>query len=299
MPPGPQFRRRRQGASLIAMLLALSLSLGITLSSLRVMAMSNGEYLEAEQAMLIDDQADHVFDAITRLLQHVGHVDPTQPMPASPARPPDGALAGHDDAQPAAAGGTVPKTGGVLGSDLLELHLPADAAGRILDCAGLPVLASVTGGDAGVSQLYVATDRSGEPELRCRTRAGAQWTSQALATGVAGFQLLYGVDADHDGLPNDFLSASSLRASDARRAGGQPSAWTRVVAVHVGLLLRSARQAARGRRHTIDLFGARYAELHGSDDPGVRIRPEQQEVYRRYQRYDAVIFLRNSLVPAA
>lgn len=291
--PGPG----ASGAGLLPVLIALSLSLGVTLSSLRVMAMSNGEYLQAEQAMLLDEQAAHVLEMIARLLQQAGHVDPTQPMGGWPARPPEGALSGHDNAVPA-AGSAVPKSGGPLGSDLLEVRLTGDAAGSIVDCAGLPVPMAAVGDEAGVSQLHVAADPAGEPELRCRTRAGAQWSAQPIASGVAGFQLLYGVDTDRDGLPNDFVSASALRYADGRRAAGQPSAWTRVVAVHVALLLRSARQPVRGARRTIDLFGARYADLHGAGDPGVRLFPSQLDAYRRYQRHDAVIFLRHSLEPA-
>ncbi len=289
---------RGRGASLVAVLLALSLSLLVTLSSLRVMAMSNAEYLQAEQAMLMDDQFNHVFEMIARLLQQTGHVDPTQPMVSPPARPFDGALAGHDNALPAAsAGSAIPISGAPLGSDLLEIHLTGDAAGRTRDCTGLPVPHAPADGRAGVSQLYVALDRAGEPELRCRTRAGAQWSSHAIATGVAGFQLLYGLDSDGDGLPNDFVSASLLRASDTHRPSGQPSAWTRVVAVHIAVLLRSARQPVRSAQRMIDLFGTRYAELHEAGDPGVRLKPEQLEAYRQYRRYDAVIFLRNSLEP--
>lgn len=285
------------GASLLAVLIGLSLSLVVTLSSLRVMAMSNGVYLLAEQATLMDEQAAYVFEIIARLLQQAGLVDPTQPMGGRPARPPEGALSGHDNAVPA-TGSAVPKSGGLLGSDLLEIRLAGDAAGSIVDCAGLPVPLAPVDADTGISQLHVAADPAGEPELRCRTRAGAKWTAQAIASGVAGFQLLYGVDSDRDGLPNDFVSASALRAIDGGRAVGQPSAWTRVVAVHVALLLRSARQPAHGARRTIDLFGPRYADLHAAGDPGVRILPAQLDAYRRYQRHDTVIFLRNSLEPA-
>ncbi len=291
-------KRRARGASLLALMVALSLSLAVTLSSLRVMAMANAGYSQAEQAMLMDEQAGHVFELLARLLQQVGHLDPTQPMPAWPSRPSVGALAGHDNAQPAAAAGSPPKAGGVLGSDLLELRLTGDAAGRILDCTGLPVPVAAEDDDVGVNQFFVAPDRAGEPELRCRTRTGGQWNSQAIAAGVSGFQLLYGLDADRDGLPNDFVSASGLRTIDARRPPGQASAWTRVVAVHVALLLRSARQPARGARRTIDLLGERYAQAHGAGDPGVRLAPEVLDPYRRYQRYDMVIFLNNSLEPA-
>lgn len=290
-------RSGARGASLLAVLIGLSLSLVVTLSSLRVMAMSNGEYLQAEQAMLMDEQAAHVFETIARLLQQAGLVDPTQPMGGRAARPPEGALSGHDNAVPA-AGSAVPKSGGLLGSDLLEVRLAGDVAGSLVDCAGRPVPQVSIDDDAGISQLHVAVDPAGEPELRCRTRAGVQWSAQAIASGVAGFQLLYGVDTDRDGLPNDFVSASALRAIDGGRTVGQPSAWTRVVAVHVALLLRSARQPARGVRRTIDLFGPRYSDLHAAGDPGVRILPAQLDAYRRYQRHDAMIFLPNSLEPS-
>lgn len=291
---------RHRGASLVGLVISLGLSLFIILAALRVAAWSGADYVRTEQHALLQEQAAHVLELVAASLRQVGHLDPTQAMPALAARPPEGALRGIDDAiVPAVSPWLSAARGGNSGgSDALSIRLVGDAKGRTRNCAGLPVPEAADASDErGASVFHVADGPGGEPELRCKYRGASGWTSQAVASGIASFQLLYGIDTDGDGLPNDFVSASRMLAL---AAGAEASPWTRVVAVHVALLLRSAQPVpGLARPAAVDLFGSAYSDLHAADDPGTRLAASQLRSGRLYRQFDAVIFLRNSLRPAA
>lgn len=294
---------RQRGISLVGLTISVALSLGIVLAALRVAMLSGADYLHTEQHALLQEQAAHVFELLATSLQQAGHVDATQPMPAQAARPPDGALHGLDDVVvPASSDWLVAaRRGSGGGSDALAIRLVGDAQGRVRNCAGMPVPeATEASDDRGASIFHVAPGPQGEPELRCKYRGASGWSSQAVAAGVASFQLLYGIDTDSDGLPNDFVSASRLQVLAAGPGTAGASPWTRVVAVHVSMLLRSL-QAVPGVTppQTTDLFGSVYSELHAVDDPGARMPADQLRPGRLYRQFDAVIFLGNSLRPAA
>ncbi len=282
-------------------MIASALSLGIVLSALRIVALSGSDYLLAEQEALLQDQAAYTLELLRQALQQAGHVDASRPMPAIVARPAQGAVSGLDDVtlpagSPALDGA---RHGGSGGSDALAVHFAGDAQGHARNCAGMPVTqADDVSDDRGWSVFHVAADRQGEPELRCKYRGESGWVSQGVAVGVASFQLLYGLDHDDDGLPNDFVSASRLRALEAGSDRGAISIWTRVVAVHVALLLRSPQRVqVRTARRAVELFGSDYAHLHGNDDPGSTLATFQLRPDRLYRQFDAVIFLGNSLQP--
>jgi type IV pilus assembly protein PilW len=284
-------------------MIALGVSTAIALSAMRLIAQSNADYQRTEQLVLIDDQAGHALDLIAHSLQQAGHVDAMVPMPAVPSRPFEGAVIGIDNSTVATGTPAIdkPVRGAHLGSDVLVVRFAGDASGRVSNCAGFTVAPSLTGDDdRGISIFYVALDSLNEPELRCKYRGSSQWTSQAIAAGVESFQVLYGIDTDGDGLPNDFVSASGVLALEAAAASTQPSIRTRVVAVELALLFRSP-QPVREQFLTraIDLFGQTYADRHATDDPGTRVAPSQLKPNRLHRRYSAVIFLNNSLRPDA
>lgn len=294
---------RGSGSALASLMIMLAVSTTISLSAMRLIAQSNAEYQRTAQLVVIDDQANYALDLIAHSLQQAGHVDATLPMPAIPSRPFDGAVIGIDNSTVAAGTPAVdtPVRGAHLNSDVLVVRFPGDPTGRVSNCAGFVVAPSLSGSDdRGISIFYVALDSLNEPELRCKYRGPSQWSSQAIATGVESFQVLFGIDTDGDGLPNDFVNASRVSALDAAVTGSQPSIRTRVVAVELALLMRSPQpvkeQILTG---TIDLFGAAYADRHATDDPGTRIASSRLKANRLHRRYATVIFLNNSLRPDA
>lgn len=293
--------RKRTGAGLLELMAAISLSLLITLSSLRVIASAHRDYLRTEQVVLMDEQAAYIIEFMGRLLQQAGHIDATRPWQGGLARPFDGALRGRDNARLGAGSGTIDDALPVTGqtSDVLAVFLSADARGHWRNCGG----ELVVGADEfapGWSLFDIDVGPGGEPELRCSYRSRMHASAQALATSVAALQLLYGLDTDHDGLPNDFVSATRVDAADASQTAAQPSAWTRIVAVHLAFLLRSAQRMPEPMpAKEITLFGPAYADRHALADPGVRFGNDQLDAGYLWRPYEAVIFLSNSLEPPA
>ncbi len=284
---------------MVAMMISMGISLCILLCGLRAVELARSDYVMTEQDALLNDQAAYVIDVLAASLQQAGHVDAAQSMPMVHARPPQGALDGLDNAvvpaQSAGLQGSRP--GG--SNDALAVHFAGDAQGRMSNCSGIPVPAAGSAADdRGWSVFHVGTDRQGEPELRCKYRGSAGWISQGIAGGVASFQLLYGLDPDGDGLPNDFVSAQRLRELESAGGSARASLWTQVVAVHVALLMRSAAVVrAPAVRQAVDLFGAEYAALHAADDPGSSFSPDRLRPDRLYRQFDGVIFLNNSQRP--
>lgn len=178
----------------------------------------------------------------------------------------------------------------VNGSDVLAIRFSGAGSGEsgdgtVLNCAGFGVPAGRVGEDAGTSRgwsiFYVAEDATGEPELYCKYRGDDAWTSQAVARGVESFQVLYGLDADDDGLPDQFLNATAMNALDNSpgipgaipTAGNSDTVWNKVVAVKFALLIRGAnRTSDAGGAAQYELFGKDYADAYAEVDPGVRIR---------------------------
>lgn len=296
-------RTRSTGSALVSLAIALAVSTAIALAAVRLIAQSNAEFQRLEQLSLMEDQAAYAIDLIAQALHQAGHVDATQPMTALPARPFDGAVNAIDNASVVAGVPAVdaPVHGGHLGSDVLVIRFAGDAAGTMKNCAGFAVPPSLAGvDDKGISIFHVALDALSEPELRCKYRGSSQWSSQAIASGVESLQVLFGVDTDGDGLANDFVSASRTAEIEAATVSSAPSLRTRIVAVHLALLLRSPQMVKSiGLSRAVDMFGRLYGDRHEADDPGTRIMPSRLMRDRLHRRYDAVIFLNNSLHPDA
>ncbi len=288
--------RAQSGSSLVALMIGLAVSLAIVLYALDVVMLSGKDFLRTDQEALLQDQGTLALELVRGAVQQAGHIDASGPMPAWSVSAGDGAVRGLDDVSlPAESPGLDgARRGSNDGSDALAVHFSGEAQGFLHNCAGMPVAGPATESvDRGWSIFHVATDAQGEPELRCKYRTESGWVSQAVAAGVSSFQVLYGLDRDDDGLPDNFVSASRLTALDA---AGRPavSSWTRVVAVHVAMLMRAPLVMRRWRAlRTFTPFGEQYARAHGSEDPGTAIESVRLRADRLYRSFDAVIFLPN------
>ncbi|WP_198119673.1 PilW family protein [Massilia rhizosphaerae] len=264
--------RRQAGVTLVELMVALAIGLGIVLTAGRLLVLANGAYAAQVESGTVDDGGRFAADLIGRAVRQAGAADvATLADPASDAAP--ARLAGLDarTLSRTAPGMADPLPGAVNGSDVLAIRFPgADGA---VDCAGFPAAA----GEEGWSIFYVARNGEGEAELRCKYRGAAHWSADAVVSGVDGFQVLYAVDTDDppDGVANRYLNAAAVDALDAALAGlgtaefNHRTHWKRVVGVRVGLLLHGSRptRAAPGSTR-YDLLGAGYADAAGADDPG-------------------------------
>lgn len=296
-------RRADRGESLVSLMLALSLSLGIVLSAIHLTVQAELLHQRARQLSLLEDQAHQVIELIERLLQQAGYVDVTKPMPAQAARPLEGAIDGADNAIVSgySEAGMVTAKSVSLASDILLIHLRGDDAGAVINCAGFVVPAASGPNDlAGRSILYVGLDPSNEPELRCYFRGTSQWSSQALASGVLTFQVRFGLDTDADGLPNLFVSPSQLADITDNQSASELSPRTRIVALHIGLLMRSTQRLASSMVSTpFLLFGEKPEACANELGTAEQVLPSQLKSNRLYRQFDKVIFLNNSLRPDA
>ena len=170
----------------------------------------------------------------------------------------------------------------VNGSDVLALRFPGSGPppkgdGGTVDCAGFHVHA----GEEGWSIFYVGRNAQGEAELRCKYHGNSNWSADAVAGKVDGFQVLYGLDGDGDGVPERYVNASTLAVLDAGLMlnGANPmqraqdlnrrTHWKRVAAVRVALLLHGPRlDSGAGKDAGYALFGPGHASAQAGGDPG-------------------------------
>ncbi len=305
-PSSSRARRRWQAAlSLPETMLSVSLCMPLVLGAISLLCKSVSEQSLSHQVLLMEQEAQFALNVISGVVQLAGHQDPLIASRLS-ARP---RLQGLDDATLAArtdieAGRSGP---GPFGSDVLIVRFSGTAASGYspLNCAGMPVPASAAGAtnasdtvadDFGYSVLYVARGPGGENELRCKYRTASGWDSEALVQGVESFQVLYGLDRDGDGLPEQFLRASAVSDEISSGASGA-SLWNQVVAVKIALLLHSTtRIQPPSMPVTWNLFGDDYSVGHALNDRGTQLSDAEftgELRYRLRRSYEQVIFIRN------
>ncbi|MEJ2576760.1 MAG: PilW family protein [Gammaproteobacteria bacterium] len=112
-----------------------------------------------------------------------------------------------------AAAGDPHATGGVVGHDLGDLG-KSYAGGELVPL--------------GATSYFVRDGSWGEPAL-FRRRFGGQ-TAEELVEGIEDLQVLYGLDRDDDGAPDEYLTAQAVVAAVA---------WPRVRSVRVAVMARS------------------------------------------------------------
>ncbi|MDM0001281.1 PilW family protein [Variovorax sp. J22P240] len=116
--------------------------------------------------------------------------------------------------------------------------------GTMIDCLGNPQPGppDTPSADArSSSYFYVRLASDGEPELYCKYKADAGgFSSGPLARGVEKFKVVYGYDGNGDTVPEAWLDANGI-AAKAASGGNANEAWRKVVAVRVGIVVRSLR----------------------------------------------------------
>ena len=297
-----------RGYSLTGMLLSVSLCMPLVMSAISLTCEALREQVFAEQLMLLEQDAQFALMTISKLVQLAGHQDPATAgfvvRSASMATEPP--VRGLDDASLAARSSVnaSPSGPGIFGSDVLILRFSGMNSGgsALLNCAGIPVSSSAAASDeagntAGYSILYIGRGTTGEPELRCKYPTANGWDSEALVSGVESFQVLYGLDRDGDGHPDQFLRASAIAAESGNDAAVL-ALWQQVVALKIAVLIRSAQSMKKAPVATRwDLFGEAYSALHAAQDRGTQLLPTDftgDSRYRLRRVYEQLIFLRNT-----
>jgi type IV pilus assembly protein PilW len=275
-----RFLPRQAGLTLAELLVALALGLGVLLAGGVLMIGANRAYVAHENAAAIDDGGRYALALIGRAVRQGAYIDWEHQGAAGPGKDAPAPLAGLDSRSlvKTTDGIDGPLTNAVNGSDVLAVRFAGAGAapggdGSVIDCAGFAVHEA----KEGWSIFYVARNSDGVAELRCKYRGAANWSADAVVSGVDGFQVLYGLDSDTppDGIPNRYVNASALAALDA----GLPPAelnektwWKRVASVQVALLLHGERPSAAVQQpDAYALFGPAYSAAQAGTDAGVQL----------------------------
>ncbi|NEX60252.1 pilus assembly protein PilW [Noviherbaspirillum sp. 17J57-3] len=282
--------------TLVEVLVATAIGLLVTLASLSMLLGTRAGYLTGDEATRLDEAGRVALDQIARAIRQAGRPEwmaDRPPFVTTVDMSPD--VIGWDAHSVSATspGIDAPLSRAVNGSDLLALRFfgaggGTDGDGTVLNCAGFskgrPASVDTADSERGWSVFYVAEDANGEPELYCKYQGRSAWSAQAIVGGVESFQVLYGLDLDGDGTPDQFVNAGAIRALDdglpvaAGTAAEQAAArnrstyWKKVVAVQFALLMRGGmpvRMDATDNDYM--LFGPDYAATLGKTDTGTTI----------------------------
>lgn len=282
------------GLTIVELMVSITVGLLVVMATTALLVSSKAAYIAQDEGARLQDTGRYAIDAITRAVRQAAYENWEHDATAIVNLPHISAnIAGLDarslkDADP---GIDAPVTKSINGSDVLAVRFIGTGAApngdeTMLNCAGFGVAEPVNQEtDRGWSIFYVAADKSGEPELRCKYRSKNSWNSEAIARGIESFQVLYGVDTDADGLPNYFLNATKIDAlDDALVLNGDNATmraidkhkktyWKKIVMVKVAFLARGSQSTYSGvATNHFDLFGKDYADIDGAADIGTRIK---------------------------
>lgn len=314
----------QSGLTLIELMIAMALGLFVLLAATGLLLSSKAAYTAQSQTAHIQESGRYAMDILSHAVRQAGHEGGRMPVVMTQEATPN--VIGLDamTLKKTAAGlnGATAK-GAVNGSDVLALSFfgdgTAEGDGTILNCAGLPVAAPEASDDAesgrGWSIFFVGEDAQGEPELRCKYRTQTGWNADAIVRGVESFQVLYGVDADGDGMPDRFINADAVdaldgqlplngenvvaRAADLRRR----THWKKVRSIRIAILVRGTQPARDDDLSAVyELFGNEYANTQATRDRGTRITendipPAERNRLRRV--FEQTIQLRNDAAGGA
>ena len=255
-------------------------------------------HFRQEQIFIIEQDAYFLLDHMARAIQQAGHSDPLDLAEDSVI-----ALRGLDNTVISGTAEEISvKTGsGFHGSDALAIHFSAsslDSKMILHNCAGFTVPpTSLDGIDRGWSVFYIVRGTNGTGDFRCKYRGTYQWDSQSLASGVVTLQFLYGLDTDNDGLPNQFLNATTINQKENTAGQSEGSVWRHVVAVHIALVMQAeADLVDQAPPDLLDLFGRFYSDAYAANDPGTHFSLSDFPVVQRKRLsrvFDRLVFLRN------
>lgn len=294
------------GLTLVELMISITLGLLVVMAATALLLSTKAGYATQDESARIQETGRYAIESVARAVRQAAfeNWDATQaPIVATSSFSAN--IMGLDahSLKSTAPELTSPVKKSINGSDVLAVRFFGSGKGikgdeTMINCAGVGIPAAVTeetaDSDRGWSIFYVAESESGEPELYCKYRGaddagtGAKWSSQAIAHGVESFQVLYGVDIDNDGLPNQFMTATDIHALDdmLHLEGSSNEAkaidknkkthWKKVVVIKVALLVRGSQNTRSDALTAIyDLFGKDYADIHADKDKGTRIKESE------------------------
>lgn len=296
-------RHNQDGLTIVELMVAMTVGLLVVLAATSLLVMTKTGYIVQDEGARLQETGRYAIEAITRAVRQAGYENWSTDAAALLNTPELSAnIAGLDAStlKESSPGIETPSAKSINGSDVLAVRFIGSGKGvggdgTLLNCAGFGVAEPISlESDRGWSIFYVGADKSGEPELRCKYFGKTSWNTEAIARGIEGFQVLYGIDTDEDGLSNQFVTATAidnldkhlpLEGNDANARNldkNRKTHWKKVVAIKIGILVRSAQVArADSKAQEYDLFGKQYADAHAASDIGTRVQEATMSIANR------------------
>lgn len=265
--------RRQHGITLVELMVASTLGLLVILAAISLMLVSRHTYVALDEQIAVQETGHYAMAILARSARQASWSD--WPPGDSALRPYSSAIRGLDAKSLRMASEDIenPIPAVSHGSDVLAIRFGGAADGSMLNCAGFAV--SKTDEDVqGWSIFFVGGERNAEPELRCKYRGKNSWRTEGIARGIESFQVLYGIDTNADGLPNQFLNASQIEQLNAGLDDEEEDGnyWNKVTAIKIAMLVRSNRNVHEaGPPPPYHLFGENYSRNYGGTDRGTLV----------------------------
>lgn len=215
--------RRQQGLTLIELMIAVVIGLGVigVILSLYVNVNESASYLNA--ASRVQENGRFATEHIVRTMRMAGYDDPSTTGAVRPAIVLEGKT-----------GGQITISGFTLRSTSDAVRISYEGAALVRDCLGAQVAE-----DTWVTNIYAI---SSSDELVCNTvtsgiGVGTIVAGQVIAEGVEDMEILYGIDSDADGVANRYYSAANV------------SDWSVVVSAKIALLINSVEEVYTSTLH--------------------------------------------------
>lgn len=263
---------RQCGLTLVELMVASTLGLLIILAAISLMLVSRHTYVALDEQIAVQETGNYALTILARSIRQASWSEWSAGGADSPF-PPSG-IRGLDAKSLRMTSEAIenPVAAVSHGSDVLAIRFGGAADGSMLNCAGFAV--SKADEEAqGWSIFFVGGERNSEPELRCKYRGKNSWRTEGIARGIESFQVLYGIDTNADGLPNQFLNASRIEQLNADLDDEEGNYWSKVAAIRIAMLVRSGRNVNEaGLPPPYHLFGETYSEIDGGSDRGTLVR---------------------------
>lgn len=320
--PESESRVRQRGVTLVELLVAMAVALLVVLAAMA--AFIGGQRLSATDADAQAVQESLRFGGfvVRSVVRQAGYADyapdhllldgqagiaSSANMPWSANDPASLDIVGASDTRVSGIGESygAHHTRGINVSDSLRVRFfgrsraagdGTEPDGTMIDCMGFaqpgPATDKPVSADRAWSFFYVAEAADGEPELYCKYRSARDrpFKAEPLVRGIEVFKVVYGYDANGDGVPERWVDAVQLEAMAASGAKVNDE-WRKVVGLRIGMVARSAR-ARSGRREAEEVLYPL-----GTDFSELSFRPPADGRLRRVATF--TVMLRNAMKASA
>jgi type IV pilus assembly protein PilW len=316
--PDPMGDVRERGVTLVELLVAMAIALVVVLAATAAFIGSQRLFTVDADAEAVEESLRFAGFVVRTVVRQAGYADyaPDYQGPdgaatvtsgtnmSAPSNDPlDLDIVGASDTRVSGVGDSygAHNTRGVNASDSLRIRFfgrsrpggdGTEPDGAMIDCMGFaqpgPSADKPVSADRAWSFFYIAEAADKEPELYCKYRASKNgpFQAQPLARGIEVFKVVYGHDADGDGVPDQWMDAAQLEAMAASQ-DKVADKWRKVVGLRIGMVARSAHAQGGSKEVEEVLYPL------GTDFSELSFRPPADGRLRRVATF--TVMLRNPM----